>query len=65
MAKCSNGMTVTPDGIHPLDPCFYETIEIHRNVTVEVLRCKRCGNIEISWHKQDDTESETAVNDNG
>lgn len=65
--KCSfpKGVTIKPDGINQLDPCQYETTEIHRNVTVEVRRCVRCGNIDIAWHRQDDTESEMVVNDNG
>lgn len=65
--KCSfpDGMTIKPDGINPLDPCLYETTEIHRNVTVEVRRCVRCGCVDIAWHRQDDTESEMVVNDNG
>ena len=65
--KCSipEGVTIKPDGIHPLDPCLYETTEIHRNVTVRVMKCKRCGHVEISWCLQDNTESECGVNDNG
>lgn len=42
----------------PLDPCVYEEIEVHRNVTVEVWRCKNCGHIELVWHRQENTEDE-------
>ena len=58
--KCSfgNGVAIKPDGINELDPCSYEVMETHRNVTVEVLRCKRCGHIEILWHRQEDTIDE-------
>lgn len=35
------GITYRPDGKSELDPCQYEVIEKHRNVTVEVLRCKK------------------------
>lgn len=58
MHKCKfpDGLTIKPDGIHDLDPCIYEVTETIRNVTVEILRCKRCGHIEISWRSQDDTE---------
>lgn len=58
MDKCSfgDGITIKPDGIHELDPCLYEPIEIYKNVTVEILRCKRCGNIDIQWIRQDNTE---------
>lgn len=60
MAKCSfpDGIVIKPDGIHELDPCVYETIETHWNVTVKVLRCKNCGHVEFSWYTQENTESE-------
>ena len=58
MNKCEfpNDMIIKPDGINELDPCIYEVIEKYANVTIEVLRCKNCGHIEISWHRQEDTE---------
>ena len=60
MGECKwlGGAIMRPDGKHELDPCVYETMEIHRNVTVEVLRCKKCGKVEIQWYRQDDTETE-------
>lgn len=60
MGKCAfpDGMTIKPDGINELDPCSYELLEKHINVTVEVLRCKKCGHIEILWHRQEDTIDE-------
>lgn len=66
MGKCSfpEGVTIKPDGIHPLDPCRYQTAEIHKNVTLEVLRCVNCGHIELLWRKQENTESEMVVNGN-
>lgn len=55
--KCNfNGLTIKPDGVNDLDPCDYELMERHRNVSVEVLRCKKCGHIEILWQRQEDTE---------
>lgn len=65
--KCTfpDGMTIKPDGMHELDPCRYQTIEIHRNVTVEVRRCKRCGHIDLAWYRQEDTESEMVGEDLG
>lgn len=55
--KCSFGdITIKPDGVNELDPCVYEDIEMYTNVTVVISRCKRCGHIEISWMKQDNTE---------
>lgn len=56
--KCSfgHGITIKPDGINELDPCIYEDKEIHANVTVYVRQCQKCGNIDIAWKRQDDTE---------
>lgn len=56
--KCSfgDGMVIKPDGINELDPCIYEDIAMYANVTVVVSRCKKCGHIEISWIRQDNTE---------
>lgn len=57
MSKCNfGGLTIKPDGEHELDPCIYEQIEKHKNVTVTVLRCKKCGHTEILWERQADTE---------
>ena len=58
--KCQlpNGLSIRPDGVNELDPCVYRRKEIHRNVTVEISQCERCGHIEISWHRQPDTEDE-------
>lgn len=41
-----------------LDPCVYEEMEVHRNVTVVVKQCPKCGHVELEWHRQDDTEDE-------
>ena len=58
--KCSNpdGITIKPDGVNSLDPHFYRTVERYRNVTVEVLRCKRCGHQTIEWFRQENTVEE-------
>lgn len=45
-----------PGGTHRIDPCLYETKEIHTNVTVIVSQCKICGHIDIQWERKDDTE---------
>lgn len=50
------GVTIKPDGVNELDPCLYETKEIHRNVTVLVNQCKKCGHIELQWYAQEDSE---------
>lgn len=55
--KCSfDGVTIKPDGMHELDPCVYEDIEMYVNATVIISRCKKCGHIEVSWKRQEDTE---------
>ena len=58
MSKCQfpDGMVIKPDGVNELDPCEYEVVEAYRNVTIEVLRCRKCGHTEISWYRQEDTE---------
>lgn len=59
MDKCKfpNGITIKPDGTNELDPCIYEDIEIHTNCTVIISKCSKCGNLEISWIKNEDCES--------
>ncbi len=59
MHKCSfpEGISIRPDSYHELDPCLYEDIEVHTNCCVIISRCKRCGNIDISWTKNEDCES--------
>ena len=50
--KCSFGdVTIKPDGVNEL-----EDVEMYTNVTVIISRCKKCGNVEISWIRQDNTE---------
>ena len=58
--KCTFGdqnaeITIKPDGVNELDPCLYQEIEAHKNVTVHILRCVRCGHIEVEWERQDNT----------
>ena len=55
--KCTfgDGIAVKPDGRNELDPCLYEEIETYENVTVHILRCVRCGHIEVKWERQDNT----------
>lgn len=37
------------------DGCEYQLTEAWKNVTVEVSRCRRCGHVDMSWLKQDDS----------
>lgn len=54
--KFPNNIIIKPDGINELDPCIYQVVEKYKNVTIEIIKCKHCGNIEINWYRQDDTE---------
>ena len=58
MHKCEfpEGMIVKPDGENELDPCIYETTQIFTNCIVEICKCKKCGNVSVSWRKTGDTE---------
>jgi len=59
IAECCqfpDGVTVKLGGEYELDPCIYETVEAHRNVTVRVLRCKNCGKTIVEWERQENTE---------
>lgn len=58
--KCAFGdrnteISVKPDGVTELDPCLYQEIGTYENVTVHILRCVRCGHIEIEWERQENT----------
>lgn len=57
MSKCCHGgITILPDGIHPLSPHRFKE-ELHlRNVEIQILRCKICGHVSIGWRRQDNTE---------
>jgi hypothetical protein len=40
-----------------MDPCVYVTTEVLSNCIVEISKCKFCGNINISWHRTEDTQA--------
>ena len=48
---CGDSIVVSEDG-DELDPCLYDVVEVHNNVTVEVLKCQKCGHVELSWYKE-------------
>lgn len=50
------GITIKPDGIHELSPHRFVLEKRLKNVTIEILRCKECGEVSIGWYRQDDTE---------
>ena len=49
MSKCQfpDGVSTVRIGDKPLDPCHFKLCEIHKNVTVEILRCPKCGEVSI------------------
>lgn len=54
---CNNGNIVfKPDGIHELSPHVFKLDQKLRNVTIEILKCEKCGEISIGWYRQEDTE---------
>lgn len=63
MCDCSwpDGVDVRPDGIHSLEPCRYQLSQKLRNVTIEILKCPKCGKISIGWYRQLDTEDITEM----
>lgn len=40
----------------PVGPCVYKDIEAYKNVTVVISKCIHCGEIDIRWWRQEDTE---------
>lgn len=56
MCKCQfpDGAEVRIGDIE-LDPCIYELTEVHKNVTVEVMKCSVCGNVTFGWRRQNNT----------
>ena len=59
MAKCQfeDGVVIKPEGINELYPCIhYKDIELHTNVNVLVYQCQKCGRIETSWTRTENTE---------
>ena len=60
MEKCNHGdWKFCPDGKHELDPCIYREILRLRNVTVQILKCEKCGHITVGWFRQENTEDVT------
>lgn len=58
MCKCTlpAGLTIKPDGVHQLAAGLFETEQVFTNCTVEVSRCKHCGEYELSWYRTAATE---------
>ena len=62
--RCSFGdIIIKPDGVNELDPCNFVEVEKHTHCVVTVLKCKRCGRIELEWERTEDTEDiDTGLN---
>ena len=72
MEKCKfpDGISIRPDGIHELSACDFEfvdsfpdskyfdreTMTLFENVTVEILRCRKCGVKSVGWYRQPNTK---------
>ncbi len=48
-------VTIRPDGIHELSQHQFVEEAVLRNATVQILRCKVCGETSIGWFRQDNT----------
>jgi predicted RNA-binding Zn-ribbon protein involved in translation (DUF1610 family) len=46
-------VTIKPDGVHELSAHQYELEERIPNCTVEILRCKVCGELSIGWYRSE------------
>lgn len=51
-----NEIIIKPDGENELDACEYVEISRLKNVTISILKCRRCGRISVGWMRQEDTE---------
>ena len=51
--KCKSNVKIYPDGENELDPCQYVLVDRRKNCVVEILRCEKCGHIEILWTDKD------------
>lgn len=56
LSCCNAGIVIKPDGIHELSPHKFQEEMKLKNVTVQILRCKDCGEVSIGWYRQTNTE---------
>lgn len=54
--KVQGAIVIKPDGVHELSPHRFQEEMKLKNVTVQILRCKDCGEVSIGWYRQDNTE---------
>ena len=59
---CKDSKCTWPDGVEakiynlPVDPCIYTNRQRLHNVDITISECEKCGAIDISWSKNEDTE---------
>ena len=57
MEKCNyNGYKMIIGG-HEVDPCDYELVEEVHNCTVQILKCRKCGETSIGWYREGSFDS--------
>lgn len=56
VCKFDGDIKIFPDGVNELSPHLFETIEYYKNVDVEVVKCKRCGEVSFRWYRTPETE---------
>ena len=61
--KPPDGVRIFPDGEHELSPCKFVEAGVFRNVTVQLLRCEKCGEYSFAWWKQPNTEEFDSISD--
>lgn len=47
----------------PVDPCKFIESECYKNVTIQILKCEKCGRISIGWKRQNNTEKINSFED--
>ena len=49
-SKCGKDIELKIGDVE-IDPCDYEEIDVIENCIVHILKCRKCGHIEIEWEK--------------
>lgn len=65
MGECNFGQDIEKVELlgNEVDPCIYETEQILANVTIEILKCPKCGKRTLAWRRQEDTVDITGLAD--
>lgn len=57
--SCGDRRIKAGGGEIDVSSCAYELHQRLKNVTVEILRCPKCGRTSIGWYMQENTEDIT------